>query len=225
MLLLRAIISNNFTVAQTLISSSPTLATEHLTIGATRQNPNDFYFPEIAHYLMAGDTPLHAAAVSYRPEIARELLRNGADARSRNRRGAEPLHYAADGGPMLPMWNPAAQGEIIRVVIGAGADPNAVDKSGVAPLHRAVRHRCSSAVASLLMNGASIRLKNGRGSTPLHLAVQNTGKGGTGSAESKTLQKEIIQLLLKAGADPNDRDERGNTVWQCAKSEWIRSLL
>jgi ankyrin repeat protein len=225
MLLLRAIISNNFAEAQKLISSSLTLATERLTIGATRQNPKDFYFPEIAHYLMAGDTPLHAAAVSCRPEIAGLLFRNGADVRARNRRGAEPLHYAVDGGLVLRIWNPAAQAEIIRFLIGAGADPNAVDKSGVAPLHRAVRHRSSSAVASLLMNGASIRLKNGRGSTPLHLAVQNTGKGGTGSAESKTLQKEIIQLLLKAGADPNDRDGRGNTVWQSAKSEWIRSLL
>jgi hypothetical protein len=33
-------------------------------------------------------------------------------------------------------------------------------------------------VDSLLCNGAGVRLKNKSGSTPLHLAVQNTGKGG-----------------------------------------------
>ena len=70
-----------------------------------------------------------------------------------------------------------------------------------APLHRAVRQRCSLAVATLLKNGASVRFKNHSGSTPLHLAVQNTGKGGTGSIEAKTLQRQIILLLLQAGAN------------------------
>ncbi len=59
----------------------------------------------------------------------------------------------------------------------------------------------------------------------MHLAVQNTGRGGTGSPESKVLQKEIIEILLKAGADPEDRDARGKTAQQCATSDWIRVLL
>jgi ankyrin repeat protein len=114
---------------------------------------------------------------------------------------------------------------MIFFLIEAGADPNALDKSGVAPLHRAVRHRCPSAVHSLLRNGAQVRLKNKSGSTPLHLAVQNTGRGGTGSPAAKTCQREIIELLLKAGADLQDRDARGKTARQSAQSDWISELV
>jgi len=65
---------------------------------------------------------------------------------SKNRRGAEPLHYAADGAPGSRNWNPQAQAEMITLLISSGANPNALDKSGVAPLHRAVRQRCAGAV-------------------------------------------------------------------------------
>ncbi len=102
---------------------------------------------------------------------------------------------------------------------------SALDQSGVAPLHRAVRQRCPRAVDSLLRHGAGVRLKNKSGSTPLHLAVQNTGRGGTGSPEAKALQEEIIALLLKGGANPQDRDARGKTARQCAQSDWIQGLL
>jgi ankyrin repeat protein len=201
------------------------LARQSLTVGATRKEAVDFYFQEIEHYIYAGDTPLHAAAAGYRPEIASALLKNGADVAAGNRRGAKPLHYAADGSPGSRNWNPEAQAAIIALLVKAGADPNALDKSGVAPLHRAVRQRCPVAVDSLLRNGAQVQLKNKSGSTPLHLAVQNTGKGGTGSPESKSCQKEIIELLLKAGADPQDHDARGKTARQHAKSDWIQELL
>jgi ankyrin repeat protein len=157
--------------------------------------------------------------------IARALLENGADVNAENRRGARPLHYAADGGPVFRAWNPEAQAGMIAFLIENGANPNALDKSGVAPLHRAVRQRCPSAVDSLLRNGAAVRLKNKSGSTPLHLAVQNTGRGGTGSPESKACQREIITLLLKAGADPQDRDARGKTARERAQSDWIQALF
>lgn len=223
--LVRAIVRDDAPEAAKLLGMSSFLARECLAVGATRQAASDFYFKEIEHYLFAGDTPLHAAAACYRIEFARELINKGADVAARNRRGAEPLHYAADGGPGLRTWNPQAQTEMITFLIKKGANPNTLDKSGVAPLHRAVRQRCAGAVHSLLRNGAAVRLKNKSGSTPLHLAVQNTGRGGTGSPESKTFQREIIELLLKAGADPQDRDARGKTPRQCAQSDWIRALL
>lgn len=222
--LMMAIVKNEASMVEQLLASEPSLAAEQLIIGATRQRAKDFFFKEIAHYLYSGDTPLHAAAASYRKDIAEQLLKNGANVAAVNRRGATPLHYAADGHPSSRGWNPAAQAEMITLLIKAGANPNALDKSGVAPLHRSVRQRCASAVDSLLRNGASARLKNKSGSTPLHLAVQNTGKGGSGSPEAKTLQREIIELLLKAGANPNDRDGRGKTVREAAQSNWISVL-
>jgi ankyrin repeat protein len=225
MRLIRAIIADDASEVAKLLESSPTLARQRLQIGASRHASREFFFEQIKHYLYAGDAPLHAAAAGYRLNIARKLIEHGADVKGANRRGAQPLHYAADGGPSSPHWNPEAQAQTIALLVSQGADPNALDKSGVAPLHRAVRQRCLAAVDSLLRNGADIRLQNKSGSTPLHLAVQNTGKSGSGSAESKVLQKEIIVRLLKGGADPKDRDGRGRTVRQSIKSDWIQALF
>jgi ankyrin repeat protein len=225
MLLIRGIVANDFSRVKKLISTTPELSSQPLSEGAARKSSQDFFFPDIAHYLYAGDTPIHAASAGYRVEFAELLINSGADVHAKNRRGAEPLHYAADGSPRAVTWNPDAQTKTIELLIRAGANPNALDKSGVAPLHRAVRQRCAKAVDSMLRNGAEFQLKNSNGSTPLHLAVQNTGRGGSGSAESKILQKEIITILLKAGANPKARDGKGKTVWQCATSDWIRSLL
>jgi ankyrin repeat protein len=141
---------------------------------------------------------------------------------ARNRRGAEPLHCAADGGPGA---SSTAQGALIAFLIDAGADPDAFDKSGVAPLHRAVRDRCSDGVSALVEKGADPLLMNKHGSTPIHLAVQNTGKSHSGSDAAKEEQHRIIVFLLEHGASPNDLDAKGKTVADAATSNWIRELL
>jgi hypothetical protein len=51
------------------------------------------------------------------------------------------------------------------------------------------------AVRTLLDCGADRALPNKNGSTPLLLATQNTGRGGTGSEDAKAQQKEILQML------------------------------
>ena len=200
MTLVRAISAGDAATASRLLAESPGLAKERVENGATRQLSNPYYLKEISHYVYAGDTALHIAAAAYQPQIARQLIAVGADVRARNRRGAEPLHYAADGAPGSPSWNPHAQVAIIANLIEAGANPNAVDQSGVMPLHRAVRTRCASAVSALLDGGADPRSKNKSGSTPMKLANQNTGRGGSGSAESKAQQEEIVRLLQQRGA-------------------------
>jgi ankyrin repeat protein len=66
---------------------------------------------------------------------------------------------------------------------------------------------------------------NKSGSTPLHLAVQNTGKSHSGSDTAKEEQYRIIMLLLEHGASPHDLDAKGKTVASAALSDWIRELL
>jgi len=193
--------------------------------GATREDPSTYWLEEIRHYVYAGDTALHVAAAGYRLAAAKSLIANSADTSARNRRGAEPLHYAADGNAAGANHEPIAQRAVIECLIAAGADPNARDKSGVAPLHRAVRTRATSAVAALLDNGADPKLGNKQGSTALHLAVQNTGAANSGSPEAKEHQREIIALLLQRGARATDTDEKGKSVADAATSDWIRDLL
>jgi hypothetical protein len=183
------------TAAVRLLDEAPELARTQFQVGATRQAAEDYVVEPIKHYVYAGDTALHIAAAAYQLRVARELTRRGADVAARNRRGAQPLHYACDGQPGSAFWNPAAQRDLVEFLIAAGADPNAWDKSGTGPLHRAVRNRCAAAVRALLAGGADPHRANSRGTSPLQLAIQTTGRGGSGSLEAKSQQAEIIELL------------------------------
>src|SRR6266571_1909189 len=117
MTLLRAIMARDEQKASRLLAATPGLARQAVKIGATREVAVDFYFQEIAHYVYAGDTALHIAAAAYRREISEELVARGANPRARNRRGAEPLHYAADGLPGSDIWSPHAQHAIVEYLI------------------------------------------------------------------------------------------------------------
>jgi hypothetical protein len=198
--LVHAIVAGDEAIASRLLAASQDLASACLEEGATRHGPEVYFLEEIRHHLYAGDTALHVAAAAYGQEIGRKLIAAGADVRARNRRGAEPLHYAVDGGPGSPTWNPGAQAATVALLIAAGADPNALDKSGVTPLHRAVRTRCTAAVKVLLESGADIGRKNKNGSTPMQIATRTTGRGGSGSPEAKAQQAEIVRLLEQHGA-------------------------
>ncbi|HEY3921399.1 MAG TPA: ankyrin repeat domain-containing protein [Gaiellaceae bacterium] len=223
--LFRVIASGDEVEAARRLSSSSELATRPIGVGANREDPDTCFLVAIRHYVYVGDTALHIAAAAHRRGLVALLVARGADVGARNRRGAEPLHYAADGSPGADCWHPASQGEVVGYLVEAGGDPNVLDKSGVAPLHRAVRSRSSAAVRALLEHGADPRLMNKSGSTPLHLAVQNTGRSGSGSDVAKGEQRRIIALLLAHGANPTDADARGKTVEAATASSWVRDLL
>jgi len=197
--LMAAIASAEDAAALDLLAASPGLATAVLGDGATRAAATANFLTDIRHYVYAGDTALHVAAAGHRPGMARRLIALGADIGVRNRRGATPLHYAADGGPGSPGWNPAAQAGTIAVLIASGADANAADRDGVTPLHRAVRTRCAAAANALLDGGADAKRRNGNGSTPVMLATRQTGRSGSGSPEAKAQQAEIVALFERHG--------------------------
>jgi len=220
-----AIAARDHAEAQRLLEQAPGLASRPLEVGASRQDPDPYFLIPIGHYVYAGDTALHVAAAAHHRELAESLVARGARVRARNRRGAEPVHYAADGRTDEGDPESGSQRGVIAYLIEAGADPDALDKSGVAPLHRAVRTRSSGAVGALIDGGADPRLTNNSGSTPLHLAVQNTGKQNSGSERAKEEQRRIIVLLLGHGARGSDLDAKGRSVAAAASSEWIRQVL
>lgn len=191
--LIHLVVAGKTSEARRLLQAAPSLATTCAQAGAIRGDSRPFFFAAIGHYLYQRDTALHMAAAAHQPEIVQLLLAHGADVHARNRMGAEPLHYAADGSR-----NPDAQADTIRALVAAGADPNAVCKRGVAPLHRAVRTRSSAAVRALLAAGANPRKRNGNGSTPQQLAKWTTGKSGSGTERARHEQAEIIRLLRQA---------------------------
>ena len=198
-----AIIAGDADAVARQLAASPELARARFREGATRADAQAFFLSSIERYIVAGDSALHIAAAAHQAEIIRTLIRAGADVHTANRFGDQPLHIAARANPNAPRWNPAAQSATIAALIEAGAAPNAVNKRGVAPLHVAVRTRSAAAVRTLLNLGADPARKNKSGSTPLVLATFTTGRGGSGSPESKAQQREILELLeqrLAAGS-------------------------
>ena len=193
-----AIVSGETTRASKLLAASPELATACFREGATRSTAKAYYLETIARYIIAGDTALHIAAACYDAAMVQYLINARADIHARDRLGHQPLHAAAMGIPGSPYWNPRSQVATIVALIEAGADPNATDKRGVTPLHRAVRTRCAAAVHSLLERGADPAQRNRTGSDPMRLALQNTGRGGSGTPEAKSEQKEIVRVLQQA---------------------------
>ena len=187
-------------MATRLLAINPEFAAQPFDAGATRGDAASFFYQDIAHYCYRGDTALHMAAAAFRRSTAMLLVQKGAALDAKNRRDAEPLHYAADAN----RWDPKAQSETIAYLLSAGANANPKDANGATPLHRAVRTRSAAAVRALLAGGADVHSKNRNGSTPLGLAVRDTGRGGAGSMRAREQQKDIIAILLEARGHAGD---------------------
>jgi len=116
--LLVAIAARDHRAAVGMLDSMPSLATDCLA------RRDEFFLAERRAQVYEGDTALHAAAFSYDPAMARELVVRRADARARNRRGAEPLHAAVIGAPGSPTWDPTRQRAVILSLSLSGRDPS-----------------------------------------------------------------------------------------------------
>ena len=214
-----AIVENDLRAVADLLEADAGLATCLIT-------SRKLYRENILHWIYSRDTALHLAAAGHRVEIVRLLLTAGADPNAtQNHRESSPLHYAADGCVGSSVWNNENQVDTIQALINRGARIDLQDKNGATALHRAVRTRCAGAVRYLLKAGSDPKIKNKPGSTPFHLAVQNTGRGGSGHDAAINGQREIILEFLSRGLSPNLKCSRGKSVRDWAKSTWIRDLL
>ncbi|MCA9055304.1 MAG: ankyrin repeat domain-containing protein [Planctomycetaceae bacterium] len=112
----------------------------------------------------------------------------------------------------------------MMALLTAGTNVDATDKNGVTALHHAVRFRNPTAVRTLIEFGADVNLPCRRsGSTPLHRAVTSTGAPGAAGRDDEV--RQIVELLLSAGADPTFRNKRGKTPADyCIDSDLIQKL-
>jgi tankyrase len=120
--------------------------------------------------------------------------------------------------------DPKDQRRRLVALLESGADVHAADKNGVTALHHAVRFRSPIAVKTLIEHGANVnQVCRKSGSTPLHRAVTSTGAPGTAGKRAEA--REIVALLLAAGADPSIRNKGGRTPGDYATDEEIRAIL
>jgi uncharacterized protein len=154
-------------------------------------------------YMLAEEqTALMYAAWSGHLEIVRLLLKAGANVSAFDKGNASTdegmctaLHYAVKGG------NPA----VIEELLNAGADVNALTTLRNTPVNHAVRNNHIEVIRLLIKRGANLGSKIGKKKaiSPLYVAVyasQDKMPAGT--------MRDLILLLLEAGADPNGTGDR-----------------
>lgn len=133
------------------------------------------------------DSPLMYAAKYGQMDFVKLLLAYKADANLKCKNGGNALNKLT--------WNYTPNYiELLNLLIEAGADVNAADESGITPLMVAVESGNISTIKMLLGKGALINAQDKLGRTALMFAVQ----GISGKPDI-----EIIDLLLKSGADVN----------------------
>eukprot|EP00091_Calanus_sinicus_P008618 TRINITY_DN20758_c0_g1_i1.p1 TRINITY_DN20758_c0_g1~~TRINITY_DN20758_c0_g1_i1.p1 ORF type:complete len:248 (-),score=61.26 TRINITY_DN20758_c0_g1_i1:123-866(-) len=138
-------------------------------------------------------TPLHMAALHGRVDVARLLLKHGANLEPRGSDklyGAAPLYLAAQNGNL----------DMVEELIDAGADVNCrLRKIGVTPLFVAAERGHSGVVSALIKENATPHARNWNGVTALGVAAMAS-------------RMDIVEDLLLAGAEVNSRDNEGNSI-------------
>lgn len=136
---------------------------------------------------------LHPAAENGHVGILRTLINSGVDVDARDINSEETaLHCAASSGKT----------GAITFLIEAGADLEARDAEGNTPLSHAASVCGHGAVRALLKHGAEVDVPNEAKETSLRTAAANAGRQGS---------SEVVDLLLRAGADETMSAEDGRT--------------
>uniref|UniRef100_I3J835 Ankyrin 1 n=1 Tax=Oreochromis niloticus TaxID=8128 RepID=I3J835_ORENI len=162
--------------------------------------------------LQNGYTPLHIAAKQNQMEVASCLLQNGASPNSESLQGITPLHLASQEG----------RPDMVALLISKQANVNLGNKNGLTPLHLVAQEGHVGIADTLVKQGASVYAASRvisteytylvhqmthhifMGYTPLHQAAQ---QGHT----------DIVTLLLKHGAQPNEITSNGTSPLGIAK--------
>ena len=163
-----------------------------------------------------GQTALMWAAAQSQGAMVRELIAHGANVNattfineSQRQVSGEPRAQYRPAGGYTALMFAARQGclECARALIEHGAKLDYLDPEGVTPLILAVNNFNFDTAAYLLSQGANPNLWDWWGRTALYCAVDlNTiPRGGRADLPSldKTTSLAMIELLLKAGANPN----------------------
>jgi hypothetical protein len=157
-------------------------------------------------------TPLTIAAHRGKAECITALIKKGADPNKMNDNGYTPLHLASREGHKM----------CVEALLKNGADLEIVN-NGKNALHIATEEGKRDSVVMLLAYGAEVNaLHNGR-QTALHIAMRKDSFRDKTKIEA---DKEIIEVLLKAGADPTLKGGERNmhTGWSGSDDQLVAHM-
>ncbi len=188
-------------------------------------------------------TPLIMAAFGGQPEVLKKLLGAGADLKAVDDNGQPAIEAAvmsrdpasvrvllkagafrevgAWGQPLIvEAANLQVPAAIVLSLLQAGAHVDARGRMGSTALMKAATNGDTATAEVLLEHGANVRLTDHDGETALAIAVTN------GMAKDTF---GVVNLLLKAGADPNARRPGGLSMLGLAVMRWdvrtVESLI
>ena len=172
-----------------LLKKAGAKTTDHLKlIQAIQRNasiPKKFLNEDFT--IEEGGGTLHVVCGMGEVKAIKQGIKAGLDRNREDIFGNKPVHYLSlKKAAVFSLFKPS----LLNV--------NEKDRYHRTLLHRATRGRNANAVKRLLKVGADPNIVSKKGSTPLVLAVQNTGTPGTSGKEQTQL--DIINLLLDAGA-------------------------
>lgn len=198
------------------------LITNAETSGHTQQ-------PEIAKALIAagaavntqniyGETALFKASQES-VELVQVLLANGADPNLNNRQGVSPAQVAIGSfGSQVTL----------PLLIKYKAALTVKDEEGRTLLHKASMVSDSNAAEILIESGSDINAKDTKGFTPLMLAVSDRmlpGRLDNDDRVARSSREDVVEVLLKSGANANVPDPDGNTAGHYAAHDDRRVIL
>ena len=146
------------------------------------------------------NTLLHRAVACNNHQITKYLIYHGADVNSADIDGKTPLHVCCTF-------------ECAKIVLENNADINAPDNCGNTIYHYADKFNCPTKFLSLLHDFCiNPNVRNNNGQTALHILFENVSLDAEGA--------EMIESILKYGADPNigDKLERTPTYYLISKN-------
>lgn len=147
-------------------------------------------------------SPLDVAVVNGQVFVVNLLVESGMDVQGADRQGWTALHYSAKKGFL----------QVSRALMDAGADASERNVNQVSPLDVAVGEGHTHLVSNMVRkHGADATLVDTNGFTALHLAET----------------KDMVDVLVAAGADVNVRNYEGNTplMYQIIEPQLVAALL
>jgi ankyrin repeat protein len=133
------------------------------------------------------------------------------------------------GNQMLLLAAGTGRTELVEKLIGKGADVNCTDFKGGTPLFHAAMNGHLGAARALVKAGADAKKRCQDDSSPLHAAIAKTLRipwswdNVPGGLSDGRIGREMIELLIKAGADVNAVDAAGRTPLVKALSKYRAS--
>jgi len=168
-----------------------------------------------------GQTPLHFSVkgnyvnyeLSNRLKIVELLLNQGANIEIVDRYGRTPLYSAT---------NSYGVTDIVKLLLEKGADVNVHDVLGYTPLHWSIVTRRIDMAELLVANNANVNAVDDDGRNVLHIIAK--GENLTRGEPIEQLS-QLVELLIKKGADIHHKDNNGSTPIDIANVQGISERI